>query len=553
MQLKSYLSFVCDENQLIKDYQSGKSLRELARAYGASKQILKKRLQKYGVYDPLRVYDFRALGRVRHPGGVPAAPPLGKVVITRLGLSALRKPRRVVSVEARCDSCGAVGHMQKRSLRLAMRKHGRYLCLRCIMARRNEAGQVDRKRLTATGADPSTRSRISQAIKRMWQAGFYRDRKAPLIDRVALARKSKAAMTPDRRARLAEAVRHLWRDQQWRARHAIGAAMAMTPALRKQRSDNAKRMWRNPVYRAKFSRFLASKQDSSVLERIANKIVTDMGFRPYKLTHGGWTFDVAVDLAGRKGLLVEVQGEYVHSLPMNANRDALKRDYFARHLSARYELRYLYERDFYAMGKVRGQLADWLGVVDRVEQIDFASIELAQDAKAFDFIQAYHYLSTKRGGIPIVARLGETVVAACIFSPPVRLECAARLGLEPRALLELSRFCINPKYQVRNLGSWFLARAMGHVRRLVPAVKAFITWADTTMGHDGTLYKAVGFTYDGRAPATYWYVDAGGHWFHKKSVWNQASRNKSTEAEWAAKHGLVKIKGQALLRFIKLV
>jgi GNAT superfamily N-acetyltransferase len=325
----------------------------------------------------------------------------------------------------------------------------------------------------------------------------------------------------------------------------------MTDEVRRKLSESSKRLWQDPKFRSKFSHFLASKKDSSVLERVANRIISEMGFAPHKLSHGGWTFDIAVELPGRKGVIIEVQGEFVHSLPKNVNRDVLKRNYFQSNLSDKYELKYLYENDFYAIGKIRKQLADWFSVVNERHEVSFADLVVRQDDAAFDFLSMYHYLSTKRGGIPVVAKLDDVVIAACVFSPPVRQECSKRLNLGLKELLELSRFCIDSKYQVKNLGSWFLSRAIGYVKELVPSVKAIITWADTTMGHDGTLYKATGFTYDGSVPATYWYVDQTGHWFHKKSIWNQASRNKCSEASWVEKHNLIKIRGSKLLRFIK--
>lgn len=64
-------------------------------------------------------------------------------------------------------------------------------------------------------------------------------------------------------------------------------------------------------------------------------------------------------------------------------------------------------------------------------------------------------------------------------------------------ILELSRLCLVPSAQQseHNLAGWFVARALRLLRTELP-VKAVIAYADATY-HQGTVYKACGFSYYG--------------------------------------------------------
>jgi len=481
-------------------------------------------------------------------------------------------------INAKCVQCGIENSILLRSYKLSIKINGMYYCLNCkmhqssqkistaskkawqnperreqmrkITAERHRRGGIDLTNFKATNSDPNKHNKIADTISKMWEAGHYKNAHWGASDPKKIAEGVSRSMTPERRKKYSEQAKNLWKDEAWRARHALAQAEAVNkPEIKKKLSEAAKKRWQNPEYRAKISASLANRDDS-VLERIVNKILRDLKYNPYKLTHGGWTFDVAVEIPGRKGILLEIQGEFVHDLPGVKNRDKLKYNYYLEHLSNLYDLHYLNEHDFYALGKIRQKLGRLFNIVRNVNDFNLTSVVVSRDQEAFKFLSAYHYLDTKRGGIPIVAKINDTIIAACVFSPPIRLESAKRLKIAHKELVELSRFCIDPSYQIHNLGSWFISRAISLLKSMLPNVKMIITWADSTMDHTGTLYKASGFIEDGFAPPTYWYIDQSECWLHKKSVWNQASRNKMTEKQYAEKHHLIKISGQKLLRFI---
>ena len=146
--------------------------------------------------------------------------------------------------------------------------------------------------------------------------------------------------------------------------------------------------------------------------------------------------------------------------------------------------------------------------------------------------------------------IGELAVAA-VFSSPTRIESAYKLGLQSRELLELTRFCINPKFQKKNFASWFLSRAMKMLWIDKPLVKKVITFADTTHGHEGTIYKAANWMFVGKVKPDYWYVDELGHRYHKKTVWDHASKMSKSEEDYAHLQKLTRIAGGMKLRYVK--
>ena len=61
---------------------------------------------------------------------------------------------------------------------------------------------------------------------------------------------------------------------------------------------------------------------------------------------------------------------------------------------------------------------------------------------------------------------------------------------------ELARLWIDDVVPT-NGESWLIARAVRHVRDEHPEVKALASYADPSIGHQGTIYRASNWTYDG--------------------------------------------------------
>jgi hypothetical protein len=167
------------------------------------------------------------------------------------------------------------------------------------------------------------------------------------------------------------------------------------------------------------------------------------------------------------------------------------------------------------------------------------------------FVAITHYLANigRDGSIRIAAKLGNDIIAAAVFSHPTRKESYERLGLRKNELLELTRFCIANKYHKKNFASWFLTRCLKHVQKTKHDVRKILTFADTTFGHTGIIYKATNWQLDGTIKPDYWYTD-GRSWYHKKTIWDLASKNGYKELEYAQSKGLHKITGKEKLRYL---
>ena len=79
----------------------------------------------------------------------------------------------------------------------------------------------------------------------------------------------------------------------------------------------------------------------------------------------------------------------------------------------------------------------------------------------------------------------------------------------------------------------------------------YVAYADTTVGHRGTIYKALGFALHHEVDADYWYVDGDGYAMHKKTLYNRAVKMSMSESDFAERNGYVKKYGGKKLCFIK--
>jgi hypothetical protein len=104
-----------------------------------------------------------------------------------------------------------------------------------------------------------------------------------------------------------------------------------------------------------------------------------------------------------------------------------------------------------------------------------------------------------------------SVVGVCTFGVPAsRHMQISACPSDPDLVLELNRLWIDDSEQ-RGTASWFLSRAL---RQIPPRI--ILSYADTSAGHDGIVYRAANFFYAGwtdmdRKTARFDYVFPGGH------------------------------------------
>jgi GNAT superfamily N-acetyltransferase len=262
---------------------------------------------------------------------------------------------------------------------------------------------------------------------------------------------------------------------------------------------------------------------------------------------GYYVFDCVIPNNNGKKLLIECQGDYWHSLEKAERNDKAKFTYISRYFPE-CEIMYVWEHEFYCKDRVLDRLKLKLGLDIETKQFDFDELDIreVQSSDAREFLDLYHYLGKDRGGKSFGVYLKDELISCVVFSPPLRQNIAGQFGLVDGQVRELSRLCIHPSYHKKNFASWFIRRAL----KLIDC-SLVVAYADTTVGHDGGIYKASNFKLHHTVPADYWYVDIQGYVMHKRTLYGRAVKDHLTEHEFADKYDYIKKYGGEKLCFVK--
>lgn len=134
-----------------------------------------------------------------------------------------------------------------------------------------------------------------------------------------------------------------------------------------------------------------------------------------------------------------------------------------------------------------------------------------------------HYLGRWPGVVTACLgfTLGGALVGCCVFALPPR-ETHRRYGVS--LSWELARFYLVDAMP-NNAETFFCARAIRYIKRTRRDVAALVSYADPSVGHAGTIYKAGGWRSDGRTDQErktprFDYVDAvtGKHYSRRAHV-----------------------------------
>ena len=336
----------------------------------------------------------------------------------------------------------------------------------------------------------------------------------------------------------------------------------LNPIFREKMSKLSNDRWRDPIYREKMFTIFRNRPNISSQQVILYSLLDDLHISYEKEFPIGIesNFDCVIfphdSLKIKSPLVIEVQGDWYHSLPKKITRDKQKATYLSRYFPD-YDLKYLWEHEFNNKDRVVNLLRYWLGlaVPDRVV-FDLRDVKvLVIDFKVAElFISKYHYAGrVGRSGFNIGFYIGEVLVAVCVFANPVRQEVAIKQGFRYKEVFELTRFAIHPGYQLKNFASFCIGWAIRLVRRDRPEIKCLVSFADSTFNHDGVIYRACNWRLDGEVAPDYWYIDENNYVCHKKTLWNKASQMKLTEGAYCIRFNYKKVWGGKKLRYIYLL
>lgn len=473
----------------------------------------------------------------------------------------------------KCDNCGLIwDKVFRSSMRLKIEKDGYYvLCQKCLhqdpqyldKLRQascdlwNDSDYVNRN-LAAVNS-PDNIHKLCERAKQLHVDGVFDD-----AYQLASQRTKELWQCPKFRTLITQSSKSLWDNvelvQQMLASRRTNEYIENQRQLAIERMSNQavrdriamamRKHWENPE---------SAKQHKSIrvsaLQHTLYSILDDLQivyYREYddkpddsQCQIGPYSFDCVIPRCGQSTLLIECNGEYWHGDARTQAKDSAKATYVSKYFPD-YELRQLWEHEFKERNKIKDLLQYWTGTIaPSLIDVSFDDVCVVDDPAPADYrllLSKYHYLHTAgRGGIVYGAYFDKILIAVAVFSPPIRQ------NRDAKNTRELSRFCIHPRYQHKNLASWFISRCL---KRLPPQYKTIIAFSDTTFGHTGTIYKASNFVVDGVVKADYWYVAADGWVIHKKTLYNQAVKMGMIESEYAALHGYIKSWGKNKIRFL---
>ncbi|MDP1710874.1 MAG: hypothetical protein Q8K86_00250 [Candidatus Nanopelagicaceae bacterium] len=442
--------------------------------------------------------------------------------------------------------CGSQKEIYERSLRDNIRRYGKYTCLTCLIKARGSNNGLGMK---------------NKAKKK------YGMLNSELVEQICSA--------CNMQIKIKFITLKAWRKRHPNKDYVCGACFNRLQDRSKSRSEehrlqcsiHSKRIWENPQYREKMLKHLAEVRSlgpgPSTLERAVWRMLDDLGIKFVSAREGKsyvlakWSFDVFIDKSQRnsnKHLLIEVDGHYRHTRDDVIGYDKAKETFVDAYHSATHEFARILEHEFLAPGRLKSRLEMLLnrktGEVREVMLDDLLIKEVDFDA-ATSFLGAYHYLGyVNKRGKPIGCFLNAELIGIALFAGVTRDQTAKRLGLKQQTCRELIRFCLSPFVHNKNLGSWFLSRALNLYQKLNPDVIALVTFADMSVGHTGALYKATNFVDDGQCNDSYCWLGHDGFIMHKKTMWDHARRNHLTEEEMAGKTEHIRILCKPKHRFV---
>ncbi len=483
---------------------------------------------------------------------------------------------QIIWVRARCGHCAQIIKINVAAFWRTKQRDGQWTCYECrkpaltAQTKSNPLykNEAYRQQFADLHKNPEyynkvhnkeVRAKISITLKQLW------------ADRLTKAKWLESRLTPEHRRKISIWAKQQWANPNYRQHQ---HKLRNTPEYKEKASARSLQLWNIPSYRAliidaldKARPHSAPKSNISSLQNILYNILTEAGISyeaegpatiigPIATTNKqfeGYSFDCLVNHNGHK-LLIECHGDYWHKDPIRQSRD-LAKAIFINNYFKEYELLVIWEYEYRSPTRIKQIIAKRLGL-DTPQPIDFSFkdiiITIEKTSKElYCFMATNHYLANigRFGSHRIVARHNGKIVGAAVFSHPTRKESYERLKIKKSQILELTRFCIDESYHKKNFASWLLSKCIKIIKSNNQLVHVLLSFADSGFGHNGTIYKACNWVYDGAVKPDYWYSD-GKNWFHKKSIWDLASKNGQKEVEYATQRGLNKVMGREKSRFL---
>lgn len=128
---------------------------------------------------------------------------------------------------------------------------------------------------------------------------------------------------------------------------------------------------------------------------------------------------------------------------------------------------------------------------------------------------------------------GETLIGVCAFATPNSENVRSSVfGPEYKQhVTELHRLVILDVTPT-NTESWFIARALRGLKQYRPGIWAVLSFADSTEGHNGTIYQATNALFTGTTSRARFWRDPTGRLRHPRQNGHNVTPAEAKEMGW---------------------
>jgi len=158
-------------------------------------------------------------------------------------------------------------------------------------------------------------------------------------------------------------------------------------------------------------------------------------------------------------------------------------------------------------------------------------------------IRYEHYLGTiPNASTILIAKTGNIITGIATFGR------GANKNLD-KNILELTRLCI-PFYVIRPYGSTFINLCINYIRNNMKDIETLVSYADTSVGHNGGIYRMSGWQKAGKTSNSYSYFDPSDNQLKHKSCCRRIKNVDKSEKQLSEENGLIKIPLPPKYRYI---
>lgn len=171
------------------------------------------------------------------------------------------------------------------------------------------------------------------------------------------------------------------------------------------------------------------------------------------------------------------------------------------------------------------------------------SVEWINSTRGKEYIRQNHYTGTCHNGPMTVGLFLEgRLIGVCAFATPISEDVRAYFwGSENvNRVTELHRLFIEDGTPT-NTESWFIARSLKLLKDRKPGLWGVVSFADTTEGHTGVIYRATNALYMGTTGhRERFYEDSAGRIHHSRQSGRHVTPEEAKERDWVKVYREVK-------------